>query len=143
MLRPPSHLKPDVADTNPFSYARLIQPVLNQHCVSCHAEHPDKALNLAREPLQNKWFASYANLTKDYGFLDYGNAMRTTPGKFGARASKLLKLLDEGHYDVKLSEEEFHRITLWLDLSSVFYGVYEKEGGEAQLRGEVAYPTLE
>jgi hypothetical protein len=143
MLREPSRLQPDVADTNPFSYARLIQPVLDQHCVSCHAGHPDKPLNLAREPLQNKWFASYTNLTKDYGFWDYGNAMRTTPGKFGARASKLLKLLDDGHYDVKLSEEEFHRITLWLDLASVFYGVYEKEGGEAQLRGEVAYPTLE
>jgi hypothetical protein len=52
-------------------------------------------------------------------------------------------LLDDGHYDVELSKEDFHRITLWLDLSSVFYGVYEKEGGEAQLRGEVAYPTLE
>jgi len=25
----------------------------------------------------------------------------------------------------------------------MFYGVYEKEGGEAQLRGEVATPTLQ
>jgi len=25
----------------------------------------------------------------------------------------------------------------------MFYGVYEKEGGEAQLRGEIAKPTLE
>jgi len=32
---------------------------------------------------------------------------------------------------------------LWLDCLSVFYGVYEKEGGEAQLRGEIARPTLE
>ncbi len=143
MLRSPSKLKPEVAGAKPFSYARLVQPVLDAHCVSCHAEHPEKAMNLAREPLENKWYASYANLTKDYGFWNYGDPLRTTPGKFGAHASKLLKLLDEGHYDVKLSEEELHRITLWLDLSSVFYGVYEKEGGEAQLRGEVVYPTLE
>jgi len=26
---------------------------------------------------------------------------------------------------------------------SMFYGVYEKEGGEAQLRGEIVRPTLE
>jgi hypothetical protein len=36
-----------------------------------------------------------------------------------------------------------HRITLWLDSCSPFYGVYEEEGGRAQLRGEVALPTLQ
>jgi len=36
-----------------------------------------------------------------------------------------------------------HRITLWLDTSSMFYGVYAKEGGEAMLRGEDPKPTLE
>jgi hypothetical protein len=37
----------------------------------------------------------------------------------------------------------FHRLTLWLDCASMFYGVFEKEGGEAQLRGEIPIPTLE
>ena len=60
-----------------------------------------------------------------------------------AYASKLYELLKTGHYDVKLSPEEMHRLTLWLDCSSLFYGVYEKEGGEAQLRGEIARPTWE
>jgi len=36
-----------------------------------------------------------------------------------------------------------HRIALWLDCCSVFYGVYEKEGGLAQLEGKVVRPTLE
>jgi hypothetical protein len=44
---------------------------------------------------------------------------------------------------VKLSEEDMHRLTLWLDCASLFYGVYEKEGGQAQLRGDKARPTLE
>ncbi len=51
--------------------------------------------------------------------------------------------LEKGHYGVKLSSEDFHRITLWLDSSSMFYGVYEKEGGEGQLRGEIARLTLQ
>lgn len=59
------------------------------------------------------------------------------------RASKLYALLQEGHYDVKLSKEEMHRFTVWLDSCSVFYGVYEEEGGRAQLEGKVVYPTLE
>lgn len=140
LLRRPSSIQPDVDGSNPFSFPRLVQPVLDRQCVQCHAEK--KACNLAREPLQRKWYASYNSLLP-YGFTDYGSNLRTTPGKFGARASKLMAILEKGHYDVKLSEEDFHRLALWLDCSSMFYGVYEKEGGEAQLRGQLARPTLE
>ena len=56
-----------------------------------------------------------------------------TPGEFGARASGLYHMLKEGHHDVQLSGEDMHRIVLWLDSVSLFYGVYEQEGGEAQL----------
>ena len=83
-------------------------------------------------------------------FYDYGGTgfndpkwYRTTPGEFGARASKLYELLRKGHYDVKLPPEDMHRLTVWLDSCSLFYGVYEQEGGQAQLRGEIAHPTLE
>jgi hypothetical protein len=100
-------------------------------------------MNLAREPLVRNWYASYNNLVPQFGFYDYGDAYRTTPGRFGARASKLYALLTKGHYDVKLSEEDLHRLTLWLDCTSMFYGVYEREGGQAQLRGDVAQATLE
>ena len=143
LRRAPSMIRPDVDGANPFSYPRLVQPVLDRHCVKCHSENlKKKAPNLAREPIQRKWYASYNSLLP-YAFSNYGSNLRTTPGKFGARAAKLTEILEKGHYDVKLSAEEFHRITLWLDCSSMFYGVYEKEGGEAQLQGLVARPTLE
>ncbi len=141
--REPSQLVPDVDGSNPFSYPRLVQPVLDKHCVDCHREHADEAPNLAREPIVRNWYASYNSLVAKYGFYDYGDPYRTTPGQFGARASTLYKLLKDGHHDVKLTEEELHRLTLWLDSASMFYGVYEKEGGEAQLRGEIARPMLE
>jgi len=141
MRRAPSRLEPEAEGSNPFSYPRLVQPVLDRHCVSCHQEK--KALNLGREPLHRKWYASYANLTPQFGFYDYGDSYRTVPGRFGARASKLFTLLEQGHYDLKLPPEDLRRLTLWLDCSSMFYGVYEREGGEAQLRGELVRPTLE
>jgi len=145
LRREPSRLSPDVDGSNPFSYPRLVQPVLDRNCVECHAkkENTGKAPNLAKEPITRNWYASYANLAQRYGFTSYGGPLRTIPGKFGARASKLYEILQKGHYDVKLSPEEMHRITLWLDSCSLFYGVFEKEGGQAQLRGEVARPTLE
>ncbi len=53
------------------------------------------------------------------------------------------QILEQGHHKVKLSDEEMHRITVWLDSCSIFYGVYEEQGGIAQLEGKVVYPTLE
>lgn len=143
LQRSPSRLTPDVDGANPFSYPRLVQPVLDRHCVDCHATHEKKPMSLAAEPIVNNWYTSYNNLVQDYGFHDYGNGLRTTPGRFGAKASKLYEILEKGHFDANLSKEEMHRITLWLDSTSMFYGVYEEEPGQAQLRGEIAEPTLE
>ncbi len=159
MQRPPSVLEPDVDGSNPFSYPRLVQPVLEQNCVACHQENADTAppldSSLATYPGGNwmnrdtVYYQSYISLAPEFGFYDYGGTgfddpkwYRTTPGEFGARASRLYAMLQAGHHDVELSDEDMHRIVLWLDSVSLFYGVYEKEGGEAQLRGEIAYPTL-
>jgi hypothetical protein len=145
MRSEPARLKPDVDGTNPFSYPRLVQPVLDRHCVACHAENPESP-RLDREVVvkgRQKWYASYHSLIRDYAFWSYGERHRTIPGKFGARASKLYQILKDGHYDVKLTEEEMHRLTVWLDSCSIFYGVYEEEGGIAQLEGKIVYPTLQ
>ena len=143
LRRPPSKPKADVDGSNPFSYPRLVQPVLDRNCVQCHEENKDKkAPSLAREPIANKFYASYNTLV-NYGFTSYGDSYRTLSGQFGARGSKLIEILEEGHHDVKLSDEDFHRLALWLDCCSMFYGVFEKEPGEAQLRGEVARAILE
>ncbi len=142
MRRAPSVPQPDVDGSNPFSYPRLVQPVLDRNCVECHTkEAAKKAPVLARDPVQNQFFASYNNLVK-FSFTSYGDACRTIPGKFGAQDSRLIAMLEKGHHDVKLSPEDFHRLTLWQDCVSLFYGVFEKEPGEAQLRGELAMPTL-
>lgn len=143
LRRPPSTPSPDVDGSRPFSYPRLVQPVLDRNCVQCHTENEArKAPNLAKEPIAGKFFASYNTLVK-YGFTSYGDNYRTRPGQFGARASKLIEMLQKGHHDVKLSAEDFHRLVLWIDCCSMFYGVFEKEPGEAQLRGEIAEAILE
>jgi len=40
-----------------------------------------------------------------------------------------------------LSGEDYHRLTLWLDCNSEFYGSYENT--IAQARGEVVHPSLD
>ncbi len=142
-LSAPAEITPDVDGSRPFSYPRLVQPVLDRHCVACHADRADTAPTLAREPITRRWYASYHSLAPRFGFYDYRDPYRTTPGQFGALASPLYKLLRAGHYDVRLPAEDLYRLTLWLDCTSMFYGVYEDEQGAAQLRGEIAHPTLE
>ncbi|NUQ62660.1 MAG: discoidin domain-containing protein [Pirellulales bacterium] len=150
LRRPPSPVEPDVEGSNPFTYVRLVQPVLDRNCVGCHQEK--KALDLTGKiEGGNGWTRSYTNLAAKYGFyfhvsngsINQGihGGSRTVPGQFGAKASGLMKYLDASHYGVKLSEEDFHRITLWLDCNSEFFGAYENT--EAQSRGEAVKPSLE
>ncbi|MFQ6098724.1 MAG: hypothetical protein ACE5O2_13435, partial [Armatimonadota bacterium] len=150
LRRAPSPIRPDVDGSNPFNYARLVQPVLDRNCVGCHRQK--KALDLSgANDGKNGFTRSYNNLAGKYGFyfhvrngsINTGvhGGSRTVPGKFGARAAPLLQYMDERHYGVKLSEEDFHRLTLWLDCNSEFYGAYENI--EAQARGEVVWPSLD
>jgi hypothetical protein len=158
--RPPSRITPGPDGSNPFSYPRLVQPVLDQNCVACHEQEAEQAPRLDAEIVRFRgrggmepptdFYASYVSLAPKYGFYDYGGKnfsdpkwYRTTPGKFGARAAPLLALLEAGHHEVELTEADRNRIVLWLDSCSMFYGVYEPEGGRKQLAGEIVRPTLE
>jgi hypothetical protein len=140
-------IEPDVLGSNPFSYPLLVQPVLDQYCVQCHGGGPGHAApDLRRgDPAKHprRWFTSYENLEK-YAFF-YADqtftAPRTVPGEFGARASRLMKLLDEGHEGVELPDEALYRLSLWLDCNSDFFGAYDNI--EAQSAGRIVLPTLE
>ncbi len=150
LQRPPSQIQPAVNGANPFNFVRLVQPVLDRRCVECHREK--QVLDLTGI-IGGKygWTHSYANLAGKYGFYFHVNngsintgvhgGSRTIAGQFGARASALLPYLDDRHYGVQLTPEEFQRVTLWLDCNSEFYGTYEDTLAQAQ--GKIVPPSLE
>jgi len=149
MRRAASDIQPECEGANPFNYVRLVQPVLDRHCVNCHRK--DKALDLSSTPTKRGFTVSYENLATKYGsFYDVANGSikrgprggsRSVPGQFGARAAKLMEYLTEKHYGVKLPAEDLRRLSLWLDCNSEFLGAYENP--QAQLRGEIVKPALE
>ena len=144
MRRAPSVLAPEPDGSNPFSFVRLVQPVLDQRCAACHAKHPDRAPALAATKDGKPWLPAYRSLKPFAFYYDGGGSFtesKTYPGKFGARASKLYAVLSKGHHEVKLPPEDLRRITLWLDCNSDFYGTYENI--QAQALGEVVRPVLE
>jgi hypothetical protein len=150
LRRPPSVIQPELGDqgAHPLSFPRLVQPVLDARCVDCHSKN-EKAPSLAgAAPGQGGrggWSSSYHTLTK-YGFGRSGKPpnrgdVRTVPGNFGAMASRLYKMLTAGHHDLKLSNVELRRLTLWLDGNCNFYGAYHDT--DAQLAGRFVMPDLE
>jgi len=154
--RDPSEIRPEAVGSNPLSFPLLVQPVLDKHCVTCHgkddSEPPDLRIGNWQED-RFHWYQSYRNL-RPYAFhygaprderrehqYDRWQPARTVPGKFGAQASKLMAILDQGHYDVKLSPDELRRIVVWLDANADFFGAYENL--QAQARGETVQPKLQ
>lgn len=146
MRRPPSKINPEkVPGAAPFSFARLAQPVLKNSCVPCHNK-------------EEKGFRSsdYSDL-EDYAFYFDGDGgtnglkpkhggYRTIPGRFGARESRMGKaLLNDTHQKAmqagNISQDDFHRLVLWLDANSMELGSYHDD--EAQRAGKVIWPVLE
>ncbi len=153
-MRSASKIMPDVEGSHPFSFPILVQPVLEKNCQPCHQNRRKEGKNppdLSREGFgsdgkkkRGNWFASYESLRPHAFFWDnavFDHVPRTTPGKFGARASKLYDMIRKGHHGLKLSKDDLHRITLWLDCNSDFYGSYENL--DQQREGQVVWPRME
>ena len=128
-----------------------MQPVLERHCVSCHNEEAsDKngGVILTGEP-EGHYTKSYNALISRVSYTAWsmpeGNyEPLTEPNRFGARASVLVKLLEQGHYDIELSAEDWNRMNTWIDANALFYGTFNRENQARQQRSErIEGPDLE
>jgi hypothetical protein len=152
LARAPSTIQPGPDGSKPFSYPLLVQPVLDKKCVSCHGrEKPAGGVSLVGEP-QKGYTVSYNALAPRVPFSSWqggdfrklNNEPLTTPDHFGARGSKLMKLLRDGHQQVALSAEEYERLATWMDANALFFGTFDRADQARQLRGErIAGPKVE
>lgn len=148
--RAPSIIQPGPDGSKPFNYAILVQPILDKHCVSCHAgERTDGGIDLSGTP-SGEFSVSYQALAPRVPFSEWKGTPQanfeplTYPDRFGARASSLLKLIVEGHEDVVLSPQELECLVTWMDTNALFYGTFDPADQRRQQRGErIAGPALE
>jgi hypothetical protein len=161
--RPPSRIDPGPFDGQPFSFVRMVQPVLDKHCVSCHgSDKPVKGIDLTGRP-DRGFTKSYWSLCGDKDFWGAGtnpknaaealvprfgarNQIQVTPpgGQYGALGSRLIKMLRKGHEDVRLSADDMRRLAVWIDCNAIFFGVSKLEDQARQLRGEaLAMPDVQ
>jgi hypothetical protein len=120
----------------PFDYQKVIQPIFNKNCVSCHAMDAESGIDLRGVCDANKVPESYRTLiTKglvDYFDMGWGQPhTKTEAMTFGSLKSKLIKLLSEGHQDIKLTRDEMHAVKCWIDLNCPLWPDYQYRGDRA------------
>ena len=129
----PRKLEPWYGPPRRFSYLEEVQPVFDKHCVECHDYGTDggKKLNLAGD-LGLAFNTSYFELrSKKYvNVVGAGPFQTQLPKQWGSHASRLVKVLLEGHedpqldQDVKLDKEDFDRVVTWIDINAPYYPKY-------------------
>lgn len=134
LRREPSELKPPPWGAGPFSYEKVVQPVWDANCTSCHDADDEQKIDLYGTLDADKVPASYRTLISqgwvhylDWGYNSGGNEKRR-PLTFGTLKSKLWEVLDAGHYDVRLSHEEMRRVKCWTDLNCPLWPDYTFRG---------------
>ena len=146
-----------------FSFAKVVQPVLDARCVRCHDE--TAALDLSGD--RTDYFSvAYENLARrgtqaehggdaQGGMAGFGknpytswiptfngcesNILQIAPKTWGSPVSRLAEVIISGHPDAKgrhqvsLSADERLRILMWIDLDVPFYGTSQSR--QPELRG--------
>jgi hypothetical protein len=145
----PESLKPFYGPPRGFSFNAEIQPILDRHCIKCHTGAETEPFDLSGNQVidntsKRKWSQSYLALTQahpegrppqsyykgnqDGELVNWINNMSVPtmlPAYYkGAAKSKLLTMLEEGHEDVRLSQEEMDKIACWIDLLVPYCGDY-------------------
>jgi hypothetical protein len=115
----------------PFSYERVVQPVLDTHCIRCHNENHPKGLNYSGERDADKVPISYRTLIEK-GLVHYadmgwnsGGCEKIEPLSLGVLKSRLWQNLDSGHQNISLTTDEMLRIKTWIDLNCPLWPDYK------------------
>ena len=139
--RAPSAIAAGPDGTKPFSYPRLVQPILDKHCVACHDGREPKRLVLTGAPegwASKSFNALVARVSySGWGLPNDNYEPLTEPLRFGALASPLAKMLEKGHSKVALTPAEWERLYTWMDSNGEFYGTFDVNEQKKQLAGEV------
>ncbi len=111
-----------------FSYVKEVQPIFDRHCVSCHDFNKEAGEKLILAGDLNPYFsASYIDLhvKKQVNCIGGGPAELQQAYSWGSNKSNLTGVLERGHMDIALSEDEMESLYTWIDLNGVYYSEYE------------------
>jgi hypothetical protein len=151
-FQPPADPQPPEWGDGGFDYSRVVQPVLDRHCVECHgAVDPAGGVDLggAKTDFFNVSYdvlarqgqgprgSPYISWIPTYNGQEQ-NILDVTPKHWGSPESRLAQLVLSGHPDaegkpqIAMDDASKRRILAWIDLNVPYYG-----------SSETAYPENE
>jgi len=147
---PPAEITPWHGPPRGFAFRREVQPVLDRYCVGCHdgkarpdgLEIPSFVDGEAVPMLANNNRINQASRFS-LAYYQLRRFVRTPtkesdiyvlpPWEFHADTTRLVQLLEKGHYGVALDAESRDRLITWIDLGAPFHGNWtEIVGDEAR-----------
>ncbi len=133
LQRSPSKLTPWHGKARNFNYATEVQPVFDQHCVSCHdyGKKAGRKLNLAGD-FGLIFNTSYVELrSKEFVRVAGAGPFNVLKAKsWGSHTSPLVDVLSNGHQDsendknINIDKQSFDRIVTWIDINAPYYPDY-------------------
>ena len=125
----PDAIKAPSWGAGPIDYVKVVQPVLDKHCVSCHSNQDAKG-NIELTDDKTRFFnMSYENLVQK-NFVDAYWIHTGPTGEFpalssGSWSSKLTEMIEKKHGKADLSDEERRAIYAWIDSNVQYYSQWE------------------
>jgi len=120
---------PSWTDKGIIDFTKVVQPVLDKHCVKCHSgATPDAALDLSGDKTHSHSMAY--DMLLDRGLAHYiplagtGHEQGTAKGR-GAMVSGIRKWIENKHGGKVMPLDDRKRIYMWIDANVPYYGTYE------------------
>ncbi len=142
--RAASPIAPPPWGTDAMDFERVVQPVLDKRCVSCHdgSEGKEKSFDLTAKKKvvapagydhdqgsQHIVSQSFLNLLAHVRYVRMGGYQGTKlPSAIqaiGSAASPLMAVLAKGHYAVSLTQPEWRALAAWIDCNAPYTGGWD------------------
>ncbi len=125
----PDVIKPWNGPSRGFSFDREVQPVLDRRCVGCHdgkpvrngvrmVATPDLRAKQLRPDYRDHYSPAYMVLQKYVRRAGFESDIHMhVPSEYEADTSSLVQMLKKGHYNVRLTGDEWERLYTWIDFN--------------------------
>ena len=151
--RAPSDIQAPPWGIQTFGFPKLVQPILNRHCIQCHdgTGEEGRGFDLRAGTEEAEAFVPDVYTIVDEGYracykynaywalqphikAAHIHEYLTPPGTWGSRVSPLMKHLGAGHKEVKLSQTEWRTLCAWIDCNLPYLDDWRKYAVDPEIR---------
>jgi hypothetical protein len=128
--RPPSRITVGPEGSWPIRFDRLVQPVLEQHCVRCHEPGAEaEKFDLSSSAAAYGALVAFGRPSLTDQVMERYREGASTVGSCIAKRSKLLAFLQrgDGHAGVRLNPDTLERLTTWMDTYAQRRGAFSPD----------------